>query len=82
MQPSTSAAPYSPIHELCPVPLQKPLKPLSYTKQQTSSHPIVEPDDEQDNTPNTTIQPASTLHLSHQQQDTLQHLMPGTMSND
>jgi hypothetical protein len=44
----TPAAPCKTVHNLCPVPSQKPLQSMSYTKQQTHSLPIVEPDDEQD----------------------------------
>jgi hypothetical protein len=49
------AALYSPVHDLHPVPSQKPLEPLSSTKQQTHSLPIIEPDDEQDSTPITRL---------------------------
>jgi hypothetical protein len=44
-------APYNPVHDLRPVPSQAPIHPLSYTKQQTYSLPVVEPDDERDGTP-------------------------------
>ncbi len=47
----TPTASYSSVHDLRPVSSQKPLKPLSYTKQQTHFLPIVEPDDERDSTP-------------------------------
>jgi hypothetical protein len=49
----TPAAPYSPVHDLRPVPSQKPLQPLSYAKQLTPSLHIVEPDDERDSTQTT-----------------------------
>jgi hypothetical protein len=47
----TPTAPYSPVHDLSPVPSQKPIQPLSYTKQQTHSLPVVELDDKWDGTP-------------------------------
>ncbi len=61
----TPAAPYSPVHDLCPVPSPKPLKPTSYTKQQPHSLPIVEPDDKRDSTPTTrpSSLPRRSTHL-------------------
>ncbi len=49
----TPAAPYSPAHDLHPVPSQKSLEPPFHTKHQTHLLPIVEPDGELDNTPTT-----------------------------
>ncbi len=59
---STPAAPYSPVHDLHPVPSQKPLQPLSYTKQQIHCLPIVEPDDKRDST--STTRPSSQPRCS------------------
>jgi hypothetical protein len=61
----TPAAPHSLVHDLCPVPSQKPIQPLLYTKQQTHSLPVVEPDDERDSTPTTrpSSQPRCSTHL-------------------
>jgi hypothetical protein len=61
----TPAAPYSPVHDLRPVPLKKTLKPPSYTKQQTLFLPIVEPDDKWDSTPTTrpSSLPRRSTHL-------------------
>ncbi len=58
-------ATYSPIHDLLPVSSQTPLEPPPYTKQQTYSLPIVERDDERDNTPTTqpTSLPQCSTHL-------------------
>jgi hypothetical protein len=55
----TPTAPYSSIHDLHLVPLQKPIQPLSYTKQQAHSLPVVEPDDEQDSTPTSNKTPCN-----------------------
>ncbi len=49
----TPATPYSLVHDIHPVPSQKPILPLSYTKQQIHSLPVVKPDDKQDSTPTT-----------------------------
>jgi hypothetical protein len=61
----TPTAPYSPVHDLHPVPSQKPIHPLSYSKQQTHSLPVVEPDDKRDGTPTTlpSSQPRCSTHL-------------------
>ena len=41
------------IHDLCPMPTGKPTTMPANTKQQTYSHPIVEPDDDRDEMPTT-----------------------------
>jgi hypothetical protein len=61
----TPTASYSPDHDLRPVSSQKPIQPLAYTKQQTHSLPILEPDDERNSTPTTrpSSQPQCSTHL-------------------
>jgi hypothetical protein len=60
----TPASPYSLVHDLHPVPSQKPIQPLLHTKQQTHSLPIVEPDNKWESTP-TTIPSSQPRHSTH-----------------
>jgi hypothetical protein len=61
----TPTAPYNPVHDLRPVPSQTPIHPLSCTKQQPYSIPIVEPDDEWNGTPTKpSYQPQCSTHLN------------------